>query len=52
MKTMKIKSHLKTQNKSDHKQNKKQIFNNQLLKNDHQNKIQSMIIIIVDSNQK
>jgi hypothetical protein len=52
MKAMKTKFHFKTQNKSDHKQNKKQFVNNKCLKNDHQNEIQLMTIVIADSNQK
>jgi hypothetical protein len=51
IKTMKTKSHFKIL-KSDHKQNKKQFVNNKRFKNDHQNEIQVMTIIIADSNQK
>ncbi len=51
IKTMKTKSHFKIL-KSDHKQSKKQFVNNKRFKNDHQNEIQLMTIIIVDSNQK
>ncbi len=51
IKTMKTKSHLKI-SKSDHKQNKKQFINNKRFKNDHQNEIQLMTIVIADSNQK
>jgi hypothetical protein len=47
---MKTKSHFKIQNKFDHKQNKEQFVNNKRFKNDHQNKIQLMTIVIVDSN--
>jgi hypothetical protein len=50
MKTMKTKSYLK--NKSDHKQSKKQFANNKRLRNDHQNEIQLMTIVTIDSNQK
>jgi hypothetical protein len=51
MKTMKTNSHLKIL-KSDHKQSKKQFANNKRFKNDHQNEIQLMTIVIADSNQK
>jgi hypothetical protein len=51
MKTMKTKSHFKIL-KSDHKQNKKQFANNKRFKNDNQNEIQLMTIVIIDSNQK
>jgi hypothetical protein len=52
MKAMKTKSHLKSQNKSDHKQKKKQFVNNKRSKNDHQNEIQLMTIVIASSDQK
>jgi GTPase involved in cell partitioning and DNA repair len=52
MKTMKTKSQFKTQNKFDYKQSKEQFVNNKRLKNDHQNEIQLMTIITIDSNQK
>ncbi len=52
MKTMKTKSHLKIQNKSNHKQNQKQFVNNKRFKNDYQNEIQLIIIVIIDFNQK
>jgi hypothetical protein len=48
---MKTKFHFKIL-KSDHKQSKKQFVNNKRFKNDHQNEIQLMTIVIVDSNQK
>ncbi len=51
MKAVKTKSHLKIL-KSDHKQNKKQFANNKRFRNDHQNEIQLMTIVIVNSNQK
>ncbi len=50
MKAMKTKSHFK--NKSDHKQSKEQFVNNKRFRNDHQNEIQLMTIVTVDSNQK
>jgi hypothetical protein len=49
MKAMKTKSHLKSQNKFDHKQKKEQSVNNKRLKNDHQNEIQLMTIVIASS---
>jgi hypothetical protein len=52
MKAVKTKSHLKSQNKSDHKQKKKQFVNNKRFKNDHQNEIQLMTIVIANSDQK
>jgi hypothetical protein len=52
MKTMKTKSHFKSQNKFDHKQKKKQFVNNKRFKNDHQNETQLIIIIIANSDQK
>jgi hypothetical protein len=51
IKAMKTKFHFKIL-KSDHKQSKKQFVNNKRFKNDHQNEIQLMTIVIVDSNQK
>jgi hypothetical protein len=51
MKAMKTKSHLKNL-KSDHKQSKEQFANNKRFRNDHQNEIQLMTTVIVDSNQK
>ncbi len=39
MKAMKTKSHFKTQNKSDHKQNKEQFVNYKRFKNDHHDEI-------------
>jgi hypothetical protein len=52
MKAVKTKSHLKTQNKFDHKQNKEQFVNHKRLRNDHQNEIQLMTIVTADLNQK
>ncbi len=52
MKTVKTKSHLKFQNKSDHKQKKEQSVNNKRFKNDHQNEIQLMTIVTASSDQK
>jgi hypothetical protein len=52
MKAVKTKSHFKSQNKSDHKQKKDQFVNNKRFKNDHQNEIQLMTIVIANSNQK
>jgi hypothetical protein len=52
IKEVKTKSHLKSQNKSDHKQSKEQFANNKRLRNDHQNETQLMTIVTTDSNQK
>jgi hypothetical protein len=52
MKAVKTKSHFKSQNKSDHKQKKEQSANNKRSKNDHQNEIQLMTIVITSSDQK
>jgi hypothetical protein len=52
MKAMKTKSHLKSQNKSDHKQRKEQYVNNKRSKNDQQNEIQLMTTVTANSNQK
>jgi hypothetical protein len=51
IKAMKTKSHFKIL-KFDHKQNKKQFANNKRFKNDHQNEIQLMTIVIADFEQK
>jgi hypothetical protein len=51
IKIIETKSHLKIL-KSDHKQNKKQFVNNKRFKNDHQNEIQLMTIVIADFEQK
>jgi hypothetical protein len=52
MKAMKTKFHFKSQNKSDHKQKKEQFVNNKRFRNDHQNEIQLMTIVIANSDQK
>jgi hypothetical protein len=52
MKAMKTKSHFKSQNKFDHKQRKEQSVNNKSFKNNHQNEIQLMTIVITSSDQK
>jgi hypothetical protein len=51
IKAVKTKSHLKIL-KSDHKQSKEQFANNKRSKNDHQNEIQLMTIVIADFEQK
>jgi hypothetical protein len=51
IKAIETKFHLKIL-KSDHKQSKEQFVNNKRFRNDHQNEIQLMTIVIADSNQK
>jgi hypothetical protein len=51
IKAIEMKSHFKIL-KSDHKQNKEQFANNKRFKNDHQNEIQLMTIVIADFEQK
>jgi hypothetical protein len=51
IKTMKTKSHFKIL-KFDHKQSKKQFVNNKRFKNDHQNEIQLMTIVIANLSRK